>query len=82
MADIQRIEYQEDITGPGNSGHPQGLYAVLRYQSVCLLPDMDARQTAMVIERIGEKFPDQCAQWKSPSPFGEHFISLGLNDST
>jgi hypothetical protein len=76
--DVRWLEYQEDKTGP-ESLHPGGLYAVLRYHSVRILPYVDETQAASVIRRIAEKFPDFEDQWKGQSPFGEHFISLALD---
>lgn len=77
-SEIRWLEYQEDSTGPETADHPAGLYAVLKHRSVCLLPDVDFQQTASVIERIEEKFPELRAQWAGSSAFGKDFISLGL----
>ncbi|MBI1895458.1 MAG: hypothetical protein HYS04_02820 [Acidobacteria bacterium] len=79
-SDIQWLEYQEDTTGPETAHHPGGLYAILTHRTVCLLPDVDEQQTASVIERIKDKYPDLGAQWSGHSSFRKHFISLGLND--
>ena len=79
-SEIQWLEHQEDTTGPETAHHPGGLYAVLKHRSVCLLPDVDEQQTASLIERIKDKYPDLRAQWGGQSSFGQHFISLGLND--
>lgn len=76
--DVKWLEYQEDTTGPETSQHPGGLYAVLSQHSVCLLPDIDERQTATVIEQIHKRFPDLSRKWQSQSPFGQNFVSLGL----
>jgi hypothetical protein len=81
-ADIRWLEYQEDSSGLETSHHPGGLYAVLRLQSVCLLPYVNEQQTAQIIERIVTKFPDLGKQSNESSSFGAHFISLGLNDPT
>jgi hypothetical protein len=78
-ADIRWLEYQEDTSGPETSHHPGGLYAVLLSRSICMLPDIDERQTAVVIERIFEKFPDFRDQWRRNSPYGQHFTTLGLD---
>jgi len=78
-ADVRWLEYQEDTTGPETSHHPGGLYAVLSGHSVCILPYVDKQQTAEVIQRIVEKFPDLGQQWEGQSPFGQHFTSLGLD---
>lgn len=77
---IKWLEFQEDTTGPETAHHPGGLYAVLSNGAVCLLPDVDEQQTVSVIERIKGKFPELDAQWRSCSPFGKRFISLGLSD--
>ncbi len=79
-SDVQWLEYQEDTTGPETAHHPDGLYAILKYRSVCLLPDVDEQQTAAVIERIKDKYPDLGTRWSGHSSFGRDFISLGLND--
>jgi hypothetical protein len=79
-ADIQWLEYQEDTTGPGTSHQPGGLYAVLGRRSICLLPDMNEPQTALVIERIEGRFPDFKSQWENKSVFGRNFTSLGLDE--
>jgi len=79
-ADIQWLEFQEDTTGPETSHHPGGLYAVLGRRNICLLPDVDERQTALIIARIAERFPGFRRQWESASPFGKRFTSLRLNE--
>ena len=79
-SEVRWLEYQEDTTGPETAHHPGGLYAVLKHRSVCVLPDLDEQQTASVIERIKDKYPDLRAQWSEQSFFGKGFISLGLND--
>jgi hypothetical protein len=76
--EVKWLEYQADTTGPETSHHPEGLYAVLSRHSVCLLPDIDAQQTATVIEQIHSRFPDLSRKWQSQSPFGQNFLSLGL----
>jgi hypothetical protein len=78
-ADVLWLEYQES-RGGDSPGHPAGLYAVAKHGSVCLLPDIDEKQTASIIERIKERFPDFRAQWADHSAFGTHFISLGLSE--
>jgi hypothetical protein len=80
--DIRWLEYQEDTTGPEIAHHPGGLYAVMNHRSVCLLPDIDEHQTAVVIERIKAKFPGLRTQWTEPSSSGNHFTSLGLKDDS
>jgi len=76
-ADIERLEYQEDTTGPETAHHPEGLYAVTKWRSTCLLPGLNAEQTWSVIDRIEARFPDLRAQRSDHSPFGQHFTSLG-----
>ena len=78
-ADIRWLEYAEDRSGEG-SERPEGLYAVLKYHSVCVLPYVDLQQANALIDRIENRFPNLASQWKSNSPFGEHFTSLGLNN--
>ena len=80
-ADILWLEYQEDTTGADSARHPGGLYAVVRHRSICILPDIDQKQTALIIERVKNRFPDLREQWAANSPFGSHFITLGLNES-
>jgi hypothetical protein len=79
-SDIQWLEHQENTTGLDTAHHPRGLYAVLRHRSVCLLPDVDEQQSASIIERIHDKYPEFRAQWSGQSPFGRHFTSLGLDE--
>ena len=78
-ADILWLEYQEGTAGDNPGSSPRGLYAVSKGCSICLLPEVDERMTASVIERIKDRFPDFRAQWAAHSPFGTHFISLGLD---
>ncbi|MBN8732811.1 MAG: hypothetical protein J0L64_19905 [Acidobacteria bacterium] len=80
VSDVQWLEYQEDTTGPETAHHPGGLYAVLKHRSVCVLPDVDERQTTSIIQRIEAKYPVLRAKWSRASSFGKHFTSLGLND--
>lgn len=79
-ADIKWLEYQEDTTGPETAHHPGGLYAVLRRQSVCVLPYVDRLQADEVIEKISARFPHLRQQWKGQSPFGQHITRLGLDE--
>lgn len=78
-ADIRWLEYQEDHTGPETAGHPEGLYAVLKRRSVCLLPYSSPEEVATIIEHIATKFPGMSSQWKYQSAFDGHFMSLNLN---
>ena len=79
-ADILWLEYQEDTSGADSAHHPGGLYAVVKRRSICLFPEIDERQAALIIERIKDRFPDFRSQWAGNSPFGIHFTSLGLNE--
>src|SRR5262249_18565434 len=83
--DVRWLEYQEDTSGP-ESDHFGGLYAVLRWSSVCILRYADAEQTEQVIQRIATSFPDFANEWVKESDrgggvgeLGGHFISLGLD---
>lgn len=76
-ADIRWLEFRED--GGMDSDQRQGLYAVRRLGSVCLLPELNAHEAALVIERIMEKFPDFRRQCEQESPFGEHFTLLNID---
>lgn len=78
-ADIRWLEYQEDRTGPETAGHPEGLYAVLKRRSVCLLPYTSPEEVATIIEHIATNFPGMSSEWKHQSAFDGHFISLNLN---
>jgi hypothetical protein len=78
--DVRWLEYQEDTTGPETAHHPQGLYAVLRHRSMCLLPEVDAQQCAHIIDRVTAKYPEFEQQWSGQSSFGTQFISLELNE--
>ena len=78
--EVKWLEFQSDHSGPDTAEHPGGMYAILGHRAVCLLPDVDEAQTTMVIARIGEKYPEICAQWAGRTPYGENFISLGLTD--
>jgi hypothetical protein len=80
MSEVRWLEFQNDTTGPETANHPQGLYAVLGRGSVCLLPEVDERQVASIIERIEGRFPAFRDQWHRDSDFGKHFTSLRLND--
>ena len=85
--DIQWLEYQADTTGPESSYHPGGLYAILEHgsivrfpHSICLLPDLDEPQTALIIKRIEDKFPEFRRRWARASPYGRHYTTLRLNE--
>ena len=76
-ADIRWLEYAENTSGEGSES-TEGLHAVLKHRSVCVLPYVDLQQANALIDRIESRFPILAGQWKSNSPFGEHFTSLGL----
>jgi hypothetical protein len=76
-ADIRGLEYQPDYSGPDTGYRPGGLYAKLRFRTVCVLPLLDESQTIEVIERIKKRFPDMAKQWVEPS-IGDNFTTLGL----
>jgi hypothetical protein len=48
--------------------------------SVCILPYVDIDQATAVIERVSLKFIDLGNPRRSTSEFGNHIISLGLDD--
>ena len=74
-ADIKWLEHQD-----GSGEEPEGLYAILRFHKVCVLPHVDPAQADQVIDRIEKRFPDMAERWRaSGSTFGRHFITLGLN---
>jgi hypothetical protein len=79
-ADVQWLEYQEDSGGIENADHPEGLYAVLRWRSVCVLPGVNPQEADMAISEIERKFPDMAKQWSGRSSFGKHITTLGLTD--
>lgn len=62
-ADIQWLEYQEDARFD-KAHHPRGLYAALENRSICLLPDVDEQQAALIIARIQYRFPELREQWR------------------
>jgi hypothetical protein len=42
---MQRLKYHGDASGP-ESNHPGGLYGVLKYRAVCILPCFSPERTA------------------------------------
>ena len=79
-ADVQWLEYQEGSAGIENADRPEGLYAVLRGRSACILPGVNPQQADMAISEIERKFPDMAKQWSGRSSFGGHITTLGLTD--
>lgn len=80
-ADIDWLEFQEEVKGPDGPDHPSGLYAASGRRSICLLPDLDESQTMQVIDRIEQKFPHLQQQWRGKSVFGQNIITLGLDNT-
>ncbi|HEY6969175.1 MAG TPA: hypothetical protein VJA94_08225 [Candidatus Angelobacter sp.] len=79
-ADILWLEHQDSSGGGDAPDHPEGLYAVLRCGSSCVLPYVDPGQANQVIDSIEERFPDMAKRWRtSRGPFDCHFITLGLS---
>lgn len=76
-ADIRWLEYRNESAGDV-AYIPQGLYAVLKTGSVCLLPNLDRERTIQLITRIEAKLPAFSQQWKRGSEFDGHFQTLGL----
>jgi hypothetical protein len=76
-ADIRWLEYQPESGGPDVGYRPGGLFAKVRFGTVCVLPLLDEQQTIEVIELITKRFPDMAKQWSAPS-IGDHFTTLGL----
>src|SRR5438270_6439220 len=79
-SEVRWIEYQDDTTGPETAHHPGGLYAVTIRRNVCILPYVDEKETATVIELIERKFPQFTKNWEKSGPFGGHFTTLKLDD--
>ena len=77
MADIRWLEHREELVG-NDTYDPAGLYAVLASGSSCLLPYLDALQSADVIGAICDKFPAHVERWRRESPFAEHHATLNL----
>jgi hypothetical protein len=76
--DVRWLEYHDDNSGP-EGGDPGGLHAVLKHRSFCILPDVNAEQSAEVVDRITGKFPSFREQWSTESAFGDRFITLDLD---
>ena len=76
-ADIHWLEYQPDCSGPDTGYRPGGLYAKLRFRTVCVLPLLDENQTIEVIGRIKKRFPEMARGWSEPS-IGDRFTTLRL----
>lgn len=71
--DIQWLEYRPGEADSRAERSQTGLHAVLQGGSVCVLPSVDEREAATVIERIGSKFPELREQWERRSPFGAEY---------
>jgi hypothetical protein len=72
--DVQWLEYRPGEADSGAARSQAGLHAVLQGGSVCVLPGLDEREAATVIERIGGKFPELREQWERRSPFGVEYL--------
>lgn len=76
-SDIRRIEYQV-----GDEGEPNGLYAQLHWNSVCLLPNINEEQALSVKDKIYAHFPDipiGLFETNEPLLFRDATIRLDLN---
>ena len=74
-ADVKWLEHQD-----GGEDEPEGLYALLRFGKVCVLPHANPAEADQVIDRIEKRFPDMAERWRaSGTPFDRHFITLGLS---
>ena len=76
--DARWLEFRDDNSG-SDGGRRGGLHAILKYRSVCLLPDVNAEQSAAVVDRIATKFTNFREQWRTESGFGRGLITLELN---
>ncbi len=77
-ADVRWLEYRPETGGGEAAYHPKGLYAVTRSGVSCVLPYLEEQETATVISRIEARFPAFAERWRAESPFGEHYLTLGL----
>jgi hypothetical protein len=55
LADIRRLEYRAQVRD--GIGLPSGLYAVQKWRSDCVLPNLDEAQTQRAMEAIHLRFP-------------------------
>jgi hypothetical protein len=76
--EVRWLEYQEDSSGPETAEHPKGLYAVLQFKSVCLLPEIEEDAAHQLIDTIGERFPQLQSRWRGHSAYGDGVTSLGI----
>jgi hypothetical protein len=76
-AEIRWLEYRE-AAGSEEQPEPRGLYAVKSRGYVCLLPFVAEAEADQLIREITQKFPTVAAFWRSESPFGANFLSLGI----
>jgi len=77
-ADIRWLEYQDERGGGDVPYYPSGLYAELLHGSRCVLPYLDAQQTASLIQAIYKRFPDM--PWDKKTPFDKQLTTLDLAD--
>lgn len=57
VAEVERLEYRGDESGPDSGASPAGLYAVVGRRAVCLLPGLEPAQVEEVVARIDAAFP-------------------------
>jgi hypothetical protein len=76
-AEVRWLEFRE---AGGSEGQPEpcGLYAVKSRGYVCLLPFVTELEANQLIREIAQKFPTVAAFWRSESPYGANFLSLGI----
>jgi hypothetical protein len=77
--EICRLEYQEGTTGPDDSSHPGGLYAVTGRRSVCLIPGVNEIETENIVRTIMTRFPNLEGPFAKESPPKSRFTVLGLS---
>ena len=71
--DIRWLEYRRGEADSPEQQSQTGLHAVLQGGPVCVLPGVDEREAATVIERIESKFPELRELWERRSPFGVEY---------
>jgi hypothetical protein len=76
-AEVRWLEYRE-TAGSEEQPEPRGLYAVKKRGYACLLPFVTELEANQFIREIAQKFPTVAAFWRSESPFGANFLSLGI----
>jgi hypothetical protein len=76
-AEVRWLEFRE-AAGSEEQPEPRGLYAVKSRGYVCLLPFVTELEANQIIREIAQKFPNVAAFWRSESPYGTNFLSLGI----